>query len=80
MRQRNDNTYSEILNQIRTSDHTAEDIQLLRTRLTSDISNPVQLRDARFNTALYLLPRKEQVEEHNTMTARAGIDYSSVRV
>ena len=61
MRQRNDTTYSEVLNRIRTSDHAAEDIQLLRTRLTSGISNSVQLRDARFNTALYLLPRKEQV-------------------
>ena len=26
----------------------------------------MQLRDATFNSALYLLPRKEQVEEHNT--------------
>ena len=38
-----------------------EDIQLLRT----GIVNPVQLRDAKFSSALYLLPRKEQVEEHN---------------
>ena len=66
MRQRNDTTYSEVLNRIRTGNHTPEDIQLLRTRLTSGIINPVQLRDAKFNTALYLLPRKEQVEEHNT--------------
>ena len=26
----------------------------------------MQLRDAQFNSALYLLPRKEQVEEYNT--------------
>ena len=61
MRPRNDTTYSEVLNQIRTGDHTAEDIQLLRTRLTSGIINPVQLRDAKFNSALYLLPKKEKV-------------------
>ena len=59
MRQRNDTTYSEVLNRIRTGDHTPEDIQLR-------IINPVQLRDAKFSSALYLLPRKEQVEEHNT--------------
>ena len=66
MRQRNDTTYSEVLNRIRTGDHTPEDIQLLRTRLTSGIINPVQLRDAKFSSALYLMPRKEQVEEYNT--------------
>ena len=37
MRQRNDTTYSEVLNRIRTGDRTTEDIQLLRTRLTSGI-------------------------------------------
>ena len=58
MRQRNDTTYSEVLNQIRTGDHTPEDIQLLRTRLTSGIINPVQLHDAKFSSALYLMPRK----------------------
>ena len=45
---------------------------MLRTRLTSGIVNPVQLRDAKFSSALYLLPRKEQVK-------RAGTNYSSVR-
>ena len=57
MRQRNDTTYSEVLN-------TPEDIQLLRTRLTSGIINPVQLHDAKFSSALYLMPRKKQVEEY----------------
>ena len=66
MRQRNDTAYSEVLNHIRTGDHTTEDIRPLQTRLTSGINNPVQLRDAKFNSALYLLSRKEQVEEHNT--------------
>ena len=66
MRQRNDTTYSEVLNQIRTGDHTSDDVKLLRTRLTSGIINPVQLRDAKFRSALYLLPRKDQVEEYNT--------------
>ena len=66
MRQRNDTTYSEVLNQIRTDDHTSDDVKLLRTRLTSGIVNPVQLRDAKFSSALYLLQRKEQVEEYNT--------------
>ena len=66
MRHRNDTAYSELLNRIRTGDHTTEDIRLLRTRLTSGIISPVQLRDAKYNSALYLLPRKEQVEEHNT--------------
>ena len=52
-----------VLSRIRTGDHTPEDIQLLRTRLTSGIINPVQLRDAKFSSALYLMPRKE---EYNT--------------
>ena len=55
-----------VLNRIRTGDHTVEDIQLLRTRLTSGVVNPVQLQDPVFSSALYLLPRKEQVEEYNT--------------
>ena len=46
MRQRNDTTYSEVLNRIRTGDHTPEDIQLLRTRLTSGIVNYVMLNSA----------------------------------
>ena len=50
-RQRND----KVLNGIRTGD-----------QLTSGIVNPVQLHDAKFSSALYLLPRKEQVEEYNT--------------
>ena len=66
MRQRNDTNHSEVLNPIQTGDHTSEGIQLLRTRLTSGISNPAQLRDPKFNSALYLLPRKDQVEEYNT--------------
>ena len=66
MCQCNDTVYSEVLNRIRTGDHTTEDIQLLRTRLTSGVINPVQLQDPVFNSALYLLPRKEQVEEYNT--------------
>ena len=44
MRQRKDTTYSEVLNHIRTGDHTTEDIQLLQTRQTSGIVNPVQLQ------------------------------------
>ena len=66
MHQHTDNTYSEVLNRIRTGDHTVEDIQLLRTMLTSGVVNPVQLQDPVFSPALYLLPRKEQVEEYNT--------------
>ena len=66
MQQRNDTNYSEVLNRIQTGDHTSEDIQLLRTRLTSGITDSVQLRDHKFNSALYLLPRKDQVEEYNT--------------
>ena len=66
MRQHNDTTYSEVLNRICTGDHTTEDIQLLRTRLISGVINPVQLQDPVFTSALYLLPRKEQVEEYNT--------------
>ena len=65
MCQRNDNIDSDVLNRIRTGNQTAEDIQLLRSRLTSGIANPVQLSDPKFKCALYLLPRKEQVEEYN---------------
>ena len=56
--QRND-IYSDVLNGIRTGNQTAEDIQPLRSRLTSGIANPVQLSDHKFKSALYLLPRKE---------------------
>jgi len=66
MRQRNDQCYSDILNRIRTGNQTNEDIAKLRTRLTSGIPDPVQLNDPKFHSALYLLPRKEQVEEYNT--------------
>ena len=61
MRQRNDTCYSEILNRIRTGNQTNEDIAKLRTRLTSGMPDPVQLNDPKFNSALYVLPRKEQV-------------------
>ena len=65
MRQRNDTTFSEVLNHIRTGSHTPDDIQLLRSRLTSGVLNPVSLTDERFRGALRLLPRKVQVEEYN---------------
>jgi len=65
MCQRNVTFYSEVLNRIRTGNQTTEDIQVLNTRLTSGIINPVQLRDPKFSCALYLLPRKEQVWEYN---------------
>ena len=61
MRQRNDMCYSEILNRIRTGNQTNEDIAKLRTRLTSGIPDPVQVNDPKFHSALYVLPRKEQV-------------------
>ena len=51
MHQRNDICYSEILNRIRTDHQTAENIARLRTRLTSGISNPVQLNDPKFQFA-----------------------------
>jgi len=65
MQQRNDTSYSEVLNRIRTGNQTSEDIKLLKTKLASSITNPVQLHDPKFSCALYLLPRKEQVEEYN---------------
>jgi len=61
----NDTSYSEVLNRIRTGNQISEDIKLIKTRLTSGIINPVQLRDPKFSCALHLLPRKEQVEEYN---------------
>ena len=51
MHQRNDSAYSEVLNRVRTGSQTAEDIQLLRGRLTSGISNPVQLSDPKLRNA-----------------------------
>ena len=57
--------YSDILNRIRTGNQTNEDKARLHTRLTSGIPDPVQLNDPKFHSALYLLPRKEQVEEYN---------------
>ena len=65
MCQRNDITYSEVLNHIRTGSHPPDNIQLLRLRLTSGVLNPVSLTDGRFRGALRLLPRKVQVEEYN---------------
>ena len=41
------------------------DIQLLRSRLTSGIDNPVSLSDEQFQSSLRTLPRKVQVEEYN---------------
>ena len=49
MRQRNDNAYSDVLNKIRTGNQIAEDIQLLRSRRTFGITNPVQLSDPKLN-------------------------------
>ena len=45
MRQRNDNTYSVVLNHIMTGSHTQNDIQFHRSRLTSGVENPVSLSD-----------------------------------
>ena len=65
MRQCGDATYSQLLNHVRTGEHTREDLLVLRTWLTSGVSDPIQLDQAPFIDALCLLPLKEQVEEYN---------------
>ena len=65
MRQRGDTEYSEILNCVRIGSQTKADISVLRSRLTSGISHPIDVSQPPFVDALRLLPLKEQVEEYN---------------
>ena len=54
-----------ILNRVRIGSETKADISALRSRLTSGISNPIDVSQPPFVNALRLLPFKEQVEEYN---------------
>ena len=82
MRQRNDTTYSEILNHIRTGCHTPNDTQLLRSRLTSGIDNPVSLSDeqhrknypARRDVRDYRLRRPTETTDFQGL----GLEWTSV--
>ncbi|XP_011410068.1 PREDICTED: ATP-dependent DNA helicase PIF6-like [Amphimedon queenslandica] len=65
MRQIGDTEYSEILNHVRLCSQTKSDISVLRSRLTSCISDPINVSPPPFVNALCLLPLKEQVEEYN---------------
>ncbi|CAC5413391.1 PIF1 [Mytilus coruscus] len=58
MRQSNDVLYAQMLNRIRIGRYTAEDIEMLKSRLThpSKISDP---------TVLHIYPTKKEVAEHN---------------
>lgn len=71
MRQRGDTAYSQLLNQVRIGQHTRGDLSVLRTRLTSGVSDPIQLDRAPFVDALRLFPRRDQVEQHNESCLRA---------
>ena len=65
MRQRGDTDYSEIFNRVRIGSQTKADISVLRSRLTSSISHPIDVSQPPFVDALRPLPLKEQVEEYN---------------
>ena len=78
MRQRGDSVYSQLLNRVRIGQHDREDLSLLRTRLTSGVSDPIQLDRAPFVDALRLLPKKDQVNEYNENCLRALSQTSTV--
>ena len=62
MRQRGDTDYSDVL---KTGNQTESDVTLLRNRLTSGVTDPVEVTQPPFIDALRLMPLKEQVEEYN---------------
>ena len=63
MRQRNDQSFSSLLNRIRTGDHTQEDIAILQTRKTE--SNQVDLSKPPFVSALRLFSRVSDCDLYN---------------
>ena len=63
--------YSQLLNRVRIGQHTREDLSLLRTRLTSGVSDPIQVDRAPFVDALRLLPKRDQVNDYNESRLRA---------
>ena len=54
MRRMGDTEYSEIFNRIRIGSQTKADISVLRSRLTSGISNPIDVSQPPFVDALHL--------------------------
>ena len=62
MRQRRDTDYSDVLNRVRTGNQTESDVTVLRNRLTSGVTDPVDVTQPPFVDALHLMPLKEQVE------------------
>ena len=60
MRQRRDTDYSDVLNRVRTGNQTESDVTVLRNRLTSGVTDPVDVTQPPFVDALHLMPLKEQ--------------------
>ena len=63
MRQRNDASFSQILNRIRKGEHTHEDVKAIQGHLLSN--GDIDLSAAPFDTALRLYPRTASVDEYN---------------
>ena len=55
MRQRGDTDYSDVLNRVRTGNQTESDVTLLRNRLTSGVTDPVNVTQPPFVDALRLV-------------------------
>ena len=64
MRQRGHTDYSDVINCVRTGNHTKSDVTLCN-RLTSGVTDPINITQPPFVDALRLMPLKEQVEEYN---------------
>ena len=65
MRQCGDTDDSDVLNCVRTGNQTGSDVTILRNRLTSGVTDPIDVTQPPFVDALRLMPLKEQVEEYN---------------
>ena len=61
-RQRRDTDYSDVLNRVRTGNQTESDVTVLHKRLTSGVTDPVDVTQPPFVDALCLLHLKEQVK------------------
>ena len=63
---------------MRIGSQTKADISVLQSRLTSRISNPIDVSQPPFVDALHLLPLKEQVEEYNERRLKDLLNYMNL--
>ena len=78
MRQRGDTDYSDVLIRERTGSQTESDVTVLHNRLTSSVTDPVDINQPPFIDALRLMPLKEQVEEYNESRLNELSNFSPV--